>query len=868
MNENLACPSIDQWNSFILGKCSHADENGMESHLRTCCSCLDTVEKFSGTGRTAGVSHPESAGVRLPAARRIQKLIESVRVEKNSQASHGATRASLETHADHSQVNQKTEESDKPKSDQFAFLRPPEKPGELGRLGDYRILKPIGSGGMGVVFEAEDLSLARKIALKVMRPTLAGSRSAAKRFLKEARMAASLSHDNIVTIYQVGEDNDVMFLAMELLHGESLEACAERMQILPLVEVCRIGREIAEGLAAAHEQGLVHRDIKPSNLWLEGDRARVKILDFGLAHCEEFDAVTSVPGALIGTPAFMSPEQTRGEKVNGRADLFSLGCVLYRLATGQAPFLGDNALAVLAAVAEANPVPPRKLNPQIPAELGDLIIKLLNKSAERRPQCAREVAVELRRLESATDIFGGQSHAQAEPFSLGAGLLQAKLERALTDTLVFFRSEKQGFGDLDNLLKVYAVAFNQLLKTHEEVGTFFHAVCQASLEYRATTPVHEEARNGAVRKELDAMVRECVLAPLIPDQAYTAHITNLPLEHAEAKLRRELEKHVRVVVQHILGMCEKLVEGQILGEVLWANDSACELYFFRRVVAPTGSTSKVVAGPAITKQDSRIRTTITEQTQVTETAHDVILERHEHHLNKAESVQVDRATTAIPLQFHPLLRSIPGWMRPHVRLITGVQFRGGIQTRKLRSVSTEHSVVLAPKVEKVEFRFRTEPAIALGKFVFAGWGDMEMEGENRREEQQLEESAKLQGWQATWPHLLIRMALFVGIELAAALLLCVSLTSSRSFWAGPVFGVLGLLPVCDALRMIARARRVSLDVPTLFCGLGSSIAGAATIHMFVVSFVLRSIGLACLGFMLMGITLVLLRMVQPNRGSE
>src|SRR5262249_10611054 len=136
---------------------------------------------------------------------------------------------------------------------------------------------------------------------------------------------------------------------------------------------------------------------------------------------------------------------------------------------------------------------------------------------------------------------------------------------------------------------------------------------------------------------------------------------------------------------------------------------------------------------------------------------------------------------------------------------------------------------------------------------------------NRREEQQLEESAKLQAWQTTWPHLLLRMAFFVGIELAAAFLVCVSLTSSRSFWAGPALGVLGLLPVWDALRMIARARRATLDLTTLFCGVVGGIAGAATIHLVVVSFVLRSIGLACLGLVLMGITLVLLRMVQSNR---
>jgi len=169
------------------------------------------------------------------------------------------------------------------KKKSYDFLAPPLAPDELGRLGPYRVLKVLGAGGMGVVFLAEDPQLARLVALKAMLPGVAVSDSARERFLREARAAASIKHDNIVSIYQVGEDRGVPFLAMELLDGEPLDARLQREGKLPRAEVVRIGREIALGLAAAHKRGLIHRDIKPANLWLEAETGRVKILDFGLA---------------------------------------------------------------------------------------------------------------------------------------------------------------------------------------------------------------------------------------------------------------------------------------------------------------------------------------------------------------------------------------------------------------------------------------------------------------------------------------------------------------------------------------------------------------------------------------------------------
>src|SRR5439155_2301481 len=200
-------------------------------------------------------------------------------------------------------------------------------PDELGRLGPYRVLKVLGAGAMGVVFQAEDPDLQRLVALKVMRPSLATSAEFHRRFLREARLAAAIDHEHIVTVYQVGEDRGVPYLAMKMLQGETLEDRLERPPgRMPLPEVLRVGREIAEGLAAAHERGLVHRDIKPANIWLEGKKLRVKVLDFGLARlatdsgsaADHDDGPLTHEGAIIGTPSYMSPEQGRGASVDAR----------------------------------------------------------------------------------------------------------------------------------------------------------------------------------------------------------------------------------------------------------------------------------------------------------------------------------------------------------------------------------------------------------------------------------------------------------------------------------------------------------------------------------------------------------------------
>jgi hypothetical protein len=274
-------------------------------------------------------------------------------------------------------------------------LAPPQGPGEMGRLGPYRVLTVLGVGGMGVVFHAEDLQLRRPVALKALRPVLAASAGARERFLREARAAAAVKNEHVVTIYEVGEDRGIPYLAMQLLHGESLETCLRRRRSLPPGEVLGVGREIAEGLAAAHARGVIHRDIKPANVWLAGERGRIKILDFGLARAATEDARLTRSGAVVGTPGYLAPEQARGRPVDERSDLFSLGCVLYRCCTGELPFRGTDTLAILTALAVETPRPVRELNPSVPPALSDLVRRLLAKDPAGRPPSARAVIQEL-----------------------------------------------------------------------------------------------------------------------------------------------------------------------------------------------------------------------------------------------------------------------------------------------------------------------------------------------------------------------------------------------------------------------------------------------------------------------------------------
>ena len=272
----------------------------------------------------------------------------------------------------------------------LTFLTPSTRPDSLGRIGHYEVLQVLGRGGFGIVFRAFDDVLQRVVAVKVMAPQMAAMSPARKRFLREARSSAAVRHENVVQVYEVGE-LPLPYLVMEFIPGETLQQKLDRNGPLDVTEVLQIGRQIAEGLAAAHATDLIHRDIKPANVLIEGGQHRVKITDFGLARAAD-DASISQSGIIAGTPMYMAPEQAQGQPLDQRADLFSLGSVLYQMASGRAPFRANNTVAVLKRVCEDTPRPIREIIPETPQWLCDIISKLHAKNPDERYQSAREVA--------------------------------------------------------------------------------------------------------------------------------------------------------------------------------------------------------------------------------------------------------------------------------------------------------------------------------------------------------------------------------------------------------------------------------------------------------------------------------------------
>ncbi len=358
------CPKTDRLRSLLDGQLADAEQSELQQHIDSCERCQQTLENLvAGKESWDGI------------ARRLGDGETPV-----TPALHDAIAAAKEMEA--------TIPSAKLPP---GFLQPSEQSGSLGRLAHYEVLQEVGSGGMGVVLKAFDTSLRRVIAIKVMAPHLATNSAARRRFVREAQAAAAVAHEHVVAIHAVADQHEPPYLAMQFIEGKTLQERIDAAGPLSVREVLRIGMQTAAGLAAAHAQGLVHRDIKPANILLENGVERVKLTDFGLARAVD-DASMTQSGVIAGTPLFMSPEQARGDSIDHRSDLFSLGSVLYAMCVGHAPFRASTTMGVIKRVCDESPRPIREVNPEVPDWLVKLIDKLLSKRREDRFQSAQEVA--------------------------------------------------------------------------------------------------------------------------------------------------------------------------------------------------------------------------------------------------------------------------------------------------------------------------------------------------------------------------------------------------------------------------------------------------------------------------------------------
>lgn len=418
----LECPNDDELRRVTKNQLSESRLAELCSHLSVCPKCQNRIEEFATNGDkvlTDCIKHLNQPIV--PKESAYWNAISQVEVSITG------------THVD--------KEGDtvppQPSVMDLDFLEPTQTPGRIGKIGSFEVIEEVGRGGMGVVLRAVDASLKREVAVKVLDPGLSKQKVARERFCREAQAAAKVSHDNIVAVYQVGgESSGVPFIVMQLVKGQTLEARLKEVGKLSFQETVRIGMQAAAGLAAAHEHSLIHRDIKPANILIEDGTNKVKLTDFGLARAEE-DAKLTRTGYVAGTPLYMAPEQARGEPVDARSDLFSLGSVLYESLTGRPAFDAKTPLMVLRRLTDEIHEPLDKLAPNTPDWLIDIIDKLLEKDPKNRFQSALELENELRtRWES----IKPQSQEQVEacpisPSRIARGLFRVRSQRKFLGTL-------------------------------------------------------------------------------------------------------------------------------------------------------------------------------------------------------------------------------------------------------------------------------------------------------------------------------------------------------------------------------------------------------------------------------------------------
>lgn len=387
-DHTTACLSDEQIELFVKNQLSRDELSRIESHLDGCDACEHSLShavapatfwsEASGTLRT-GLSSAEK-----PTASRS---------ESSKLGTLGTGDLNSTTRNDSLELTTANTMDARPIPLEVA-LGPTDDPEMLGRIGPYEISGVIGRGGMGIVLKGWDRSLDRFVAIKVLQPAFAHQAISRHRFAREAKAAAGVLHDNVIPIYGVDEHNHLPYLVMPYIKGESLERRIQRRAPLSLEEMLEIALQISRGLEAAHQQGLVHRDIKPANILLPESVSRVVITDFGLATALDEASLTR-SSVLVGTPAYMSPEQVRGEPVDGRSDLFSLGSSLYAMASGHPPFRASSTYSVLRRITDQ---PHRPLIHQcrdLPLWFSELVDRLLEKDPAQRFASAAELAEHL-----------------------------------------------------------------------------------------------------------------------------------------------------------------------------------------------------------------------------------------------------------------------------------------------------------------------------------------------------------------------------------------------------------------------------------------------------------------------------------------
>jgi TolB-like protein len=435
MSAAVECLVASELEAFSLGRLAEAETDAIAEHLAHCARCVAALQQLSASDTLIDACRAQTIVAQAAQgpvdAELLQQIIEAAK-QLHASVDHASSAAEA----------------------------PAYEIDNLQQLDEFRLVKVLGLGGMGVVFEAEDLQLQRRVAVKALLPKHAAKPHGRERFLREARAIAGLEHDNIVPVHYVGEDKGVPYFVMPLLAGESLETRRRRQGTLSLDEILLIGIAVADGLEASHRRGIVHRDVKPANVWLEevgsqeravgsqhsdesnGQKSavrsqkddnplpafRVKLLDFGLAHNDQQDIHLTQDGMLVGTPAYMAPEQASGLPADARSDLFSLGTLLYVMASGQPPFDGGGAIATLRVVAEQPAAPLGALNPGLPKALVAVIDKLHAKDPGQRFASAAEVARELRTISASLATAGPKTYAGGflrRRQGLAAGLLFA-----------------------------------------------------------------------------------------------------------------------------------------------------------------------------------------------------------------------------------------------------------------------------------------------------------------------------------------------------------------------------------------------------------------------------------------------------------